>query len=84
MRSCRAADPEPYAELRAALTDEPFVDMQKLYIGRGRSAAPEPEVDADAIPGDDRGRASVIWPEEQGSGRAREPDLSVRRFPIEP
>ncbi len=44
-----AADPEPYAELRASLSDGPFVDMQKLYIGRGRGAPPEPAVDAEAL-----------------------------------
>lgn len=44
-----ASDPEPYADLRAALTDGPFVDMQKLYIGRGRGAPPEAGPDAEAI-----------------------------------
>lgn len=44
-----AADPEPFAALRDALTDGPFVDMQKLYVGRGRGAPPEPVADFEAI-----------------------------------
>ncbi|GGH25035.1 CpXC protein [Cribrihabitans marinus] len=44
-----ASDPEPYAALREDLTDGPFVDMQKLYVGRGRGAPPLPETDVDAI-----------------------------------
>lgn len=44
-----ADNPDRYAELRAALTDGPFVDMQKLYMGRGRGAPAPQAVDVDAI-----------------------------------
>lgn len=33
-----AADPKPWAPVHARLTDGPFVDMQKLYMGPGRDA----------------------------------------------
>ena len=33
------ADPAGWAAMRARLTDGPFVDMQKLFIGEGRKAA---------------------------------------------
>ncbi|MFV0492108.1 MAG: CpXC domain-containing protein [Pseudorhodobacter sp.] len=33
-----AGDPEPWAPTHAKLTDGPFVDMQKLYMGPGRGA----------------------------------------------
>lgn len=44
-----ASDMEPYAEVRAALTDGPFVDIQKFYLGRGRGDAEAEAVDAEAI-----------------------------------
>ncbi|MDX2482028.1 MAG: CpXC domain-containing protein [Pseudodonghicola sp.] len=31
--------PEPWAPIRAQLSDGPFVDMQKLFMGEGRAAA---------------------------------------------
>jgi hypothetical protein len=34
-----AAKPEPWAALRSQLTDGPFVDMQKLFLGEGRGAS---------------------------------------------
>ena len=34
-----AANPDGWAPIRAQLTDGPFVDMQKLYMGEGRAAA---------------------------------------------
>ena len=42
----RSAD---YAALREELTSGPFVDMQKLFMGRGRGTPPPPEPDLDAI-----------------------------------
>jgi len=44
-----AGNPEGWAALRAELESGPFVDMQKLYAGQGRGAAPEPAPDVDAI-----------------------------------
>jgi hypothetical protein len=45
-----ADNPAPWEALRADLADGPFVDLQKLYIGRGRGAPPLPEdIDVDAI-----------------------------------
>jgi hypothetical protein len=32
------ADPQAWAKVRAALQTGPFVDIQKLYMGRGREA----------------------------------------------
>ncbi len=43
------ANPIPWAAMRDALTDGPFVDMQKLYMGLGRGVAPPEPVDVDAI-----------------------------------
>ncbi|MCA0872559.1 CpXC domain-containing protein [Seohaeicola saemankumensis] len=34
-----AGNPDGWAPIRAQLTDGPFVDMQKLYMGEGRDAA---------------------------------------------
>lgn len=34
------AKPGPWAPVQAQLTDGPFVDMQKLFVGEGRAAAP--------------------------------------------
>jgi hypothetical protein len=44
-----ADNPDRYAALRDDLTDGAFVDMQKLYMGRGRGAPPPETVDVDAI-----------------------------------
>ncbi|MFN4172940.1 MAG: CpXC domain-containing protein [Pseudorhodobacter sp.] len=44
-----AGNPAPWAALRAELEEGPFVDLQKLYAGRGRNADPDPEPDVDAI-----------------------------------
>jgi hypothetical protein len=41
--------PEPWAALRAELDNGPFVDLQKLFIGRGRGAPPPITIDPDAI-----------------------------------
>lgn len=43
------ANPAPWTALREALTDGPFVDMQKFYMGLGRGVAPPEPVDVDAI-----------------------------------
>ena len=49
-----ASDPEPWADVRALLTNGSYVDMQKLYTGRGRDAPPEDmDATADAILAED-------------------------------
>jgi hypothetical protein len=41
--------PAAWAALRAELDNGPFVDLQKLFIGRGRGAPPPPRIDPEAI-----------------------------------
>ena len=43
---------EAWAGVRAQLTDGPFVDIQKLYMGLGRGAAPPPAPVAELEPAD--------------------------------